>query len=76
MAKREKTRTVRTTRTLSPALRKGKKALRHAASRAQVTLGDLIAAAYDTVGPTVKGISRVLSSPEMSKVTGRKIVFV
>jgi hypothetical protein len=44
--------------------------------RIQVTLGDLIAAAFDTVGGEVKKVARVVSSPTMTVATGTHIVFV
>ncbi len=44
--------------------------------RVQVTLGDLIAAAFDTVGGEAKKVARVISSPTMTVATGKHIVFV
>jgi hypothetical protein len=44
--------------------------------RVQVTLGDLIAAAFDTVGGEVKKVASVVSSPAMRLATGKQIVFV
>lgn len=44
--------------------------------RVQVTLGDLIAAAFDTVGGEVKKVAKVVSSPNMTLATGKNIVFV
>ncbi|MFL5350877.1 MAG: chaperonin [Hyalangium sp.] len=44
--------------------------------RVQVTLGDLIAAAFDTVGGEVKKVARVVSSPTMTLATGKHIVVV
>jgi hypothetical protein len=44
--------------------------------RVQVTLGDLIAAAFDAVGGEVKKVARVVSSPSMTLATGKHIVFV
>lgn len=43
--------------------------------RVQVTLGDLIAAAFDTVGGEVKKVARVISSPTMTMATGKRVVF-
>ncbi len=43
--------------------------------RTQLTVGDLIAAAYDTLGNTDDAV-RVLSSVRMSRSVGRRIVFV
>lgn len=45
------------------------------AKRVQVTLGDLIAAAFDTVGEARK-VARVVSSTDMTLATGKHIVFV
>jgi len=42
----------------------------------QVTLGDLIAAAFDTVGGEARKVARVISSPTMTVATGKHIVFV
>jgi hypothetical protein len=44
--------------------------------KVQVTLGDLIAAAFDTVGGEVKKVARVVSSPSMTLATGKHIVVV
>ncbi len=44
--------------------------------RVQVTLGDLIAAAFDAVGGEVKRVARVVSSPSMTLATGKHIVVV
>ncbi|MDY7227776.1 chaperonin [Hyalangium rubrum] len=46
------------------------------ARQVQVTLGDLIAAAFDTVGGEVKKVARVISSPTMTQATGKRVVFV
>lgn len=46
------------------------------AKRVQVTLGDLIAAAFDSVGGEARKVKRVLSSPSMTLATGRHIVVV
>ncbi len=44
--------------------------------RVQVTVGDLIAAAFDAVGGEVKKVARVISSPAMQVATGKHIVCV
>jgi hypothetical protein len=44
--------------------------------KVQVTLGDLIAAAFDTVGDEVKKVARVVSSPTMMLATGKHIVVI
>ncbi|MFY1831844.1 chaperonin [Myxococcus fulvus] len=46
------------------------------ARKVQVTLGDLIAAAFDTVGGEVKKVKQVMSSKDMVLATGKHIVFV
>ncbi|MFB1480145.1 chaperonin [Corallococcus sp. RDP092CA] len=46
------------------------------ARRVQVTLGDLIAAAFDTVGGEARKVAKVVSSTDMTLATGRHIVFV
>lgn len=55
--------------------RRGKAAVKQA-RRVQVTLGDLIAAAFDTVGSEVKKVAQVVSSPAMTVATGKHIVVV
>ncbi|MHA7634312.1 chaperonin [Corallococcus sp. AB049A] len=46
------------------------------ARRVQVTLGDLIAAAFDTVGGEARKVAKVVSSTDMTLATGKHIVFV
>jgi hypothetical protein len=46
------------------------------ARQVQVTLGDLIAAAFDTVGGEVKKVAQVMSSTDMTLATGKHIVIV
>ncbi len=43
--------------------------------RIQLTVGDLVAAAYDALGNDTQRVIRVLSSPEMANALGAKIVF-
>ena len=43
--------------------------------RIQLTVGDLVAAAYDALGNDTQRVIRVLSSPEMASALGAKIVF-
>lgn len=52
------------------------KATGRGARQVQVTLGDLIAAAFDTVGGEVKKVAQVVSSKDMTLATGKHIVFV
>jgi len=42
----------------------------------QTTLGELIAAAFDTVGNEVKDVARLLSSREIGRATHSRIVLV
>lgn len=55
--------------------RTGPKAARRG-RKVQVTLGDLIVAAFDTVGSEVKKVAQVVSSPAMAMATGKHIVVV
>ncbi len=43
--------------------------------RVQVTLGDLIAAAFDVAGGETKRVAKLVSSRPMAQLTGRQIVF-
>ncbi|QRN98555.1 chaperonin [Archangium violaceum] len=45
------------------------------ARKVQVTLGDLIAAAFDVAGET-RAAAKLVSSRAMASVTGKQIVFV
>jgi len=42
----------------------------------KTTLGELIVAAFDTVGNEVKDVARLLSSREIGRVTHARIVLV
>ena len=44
--------------------------------RAQLTVGDLIAAAYDALGSEARDVAKVLSSPDLSVAIHRRIVLV
>jgi hypothetical protein len=55
--------------------RRGAKA-RAAVKRAQLTVGDLIAAAYDALGGGARDVARVLKSPDISVAIHRRIVLV
>ena len=46
------------------------------AVKVTVTLGDLVAAAFDTVGAEVKQVAKVLTSKRLSQATGRRFVLV
>jgi hypothetical protein len=47
-----------------------------AVKRAQLTVGDLVAAAYDALGSGTRDVARVLSSPDLSVAIHRRIVLV
>lgn len=49
---------------------------RAAVKRAQLTVGDLIAAAYDALGSEARVVARVLKSPDLSVAIHRRIVLV
>lgn len=55
--------------------RRGARA-RAAVKRAQLTVGDLIAAAYDALGGGARDVARVLKSPDLSVAIHRRIVLV
>ena len=42
----------------------------------KTTLGDLIAAAFDTVGSEVRAVSELVSSSELARVIGKRIVLI
>lgn len=63
-------------RRVIPALRRGSKKAAAAVEKKVLTLGDLIAAAYDSVDGSARDVARVLGSRPMSKAIGKKIVFV
>ncbi len=45
-------------------------------SNVETTLGELIVAAFDTVGNEVKDVARLLSSREITRAAHRRIVLV
>ncbi|HVE85523.1 MAG TPA: hypothetical protein VND93_21870 [Myxococcales bacterium] len=49
---------------------------RAAVKRAQLTVGDLIAAAYDVLGSEARVVAKVLSSPDLAVAIHRRIVVV
>lgn len=55
--------------------RRGRQA-RAALRNQTVTLGELIAAAFDTVGNEVKDVARVLASPDLACAIQKRIVLV
>jgi hypothetical protein len=66
----------RQARRVIPAIRRQGARAKAAAAKVNVTLGDLIAAAFDTVGTEVRSVAQVLGSRDMTRMTGRKIIFV
>ena len=42
----------------------------------QTNLGELVAAAFDTVGNEVKDVAKLLASPELGRAAGSRIVLV
>ncbi len=68
-------------RTSNRARKKGSASLGRTGSRAKAmvrkvntTLGDLIAAAFDTVGSEAKAVAELVSSSDMARAIGRRIV--
>lgn len=59
-----------------PGLRRRGKRAQVAMRRAQLTVGDLIAAAYDALGSEARAVARVLSSPDLAAAVRRRIVVV
>ncbi len=58
----------RTRRTLRRAVAGGR--------RVQTNLGELVAAAFDTVGNEVKDVARLLASPELGRAAKGHIILV
>jgi hypothetical protein len=46
------------------------------ARQLNITLGELIAAAFDIAGNEVKSVARLVSSSDMTKVIGRRILLI
>lgn len=63
-------------RRVMPAIRRKTARAQKAISNVNTTLGDLIAAAFDTVGNEVKDVAKLLSSRELAKCAGKRIVLV
>lgn len=61
-------------RRVMPALRRTAKRARVAAQKAQLTLGEVIAAAFDTAGGEMSGVLELVTSPQMTRALGRRIV--
>jgi hypothetical protein len=54
----------------------GKRTSKSVQRPVKTTLGELIVAAFDTVGNEVKDVARLLSSREIGKAAHRRIVLV
>jgi hypothetical protein len=52
------------------------KAKKVAKAKVKVTLGDLIAAACETVGSNSRKVARLINSPELQNAMDKRIVFV
>lgn len=77
MAKNSKVNSVkRQGRRVMPALRRSGVRAREATKQTALTIGDLIAAAYDAAGGKVADVAKVLSSNELIAATGKKIVVI
>lgn len=61
-------------RRVMPALRRKSAKAKASGQVKQLTLGELIAAAFDTVGHEVKDVAKLLSSPDMACAIRRRIV--
>ncbi len=58
-------------------VKKAPRAPQAPAARPQpLTVGEIIAAAFDTAGGELAEVLRVVSAPQLSKVLGRRIVLV
>ena len=70
-------------RRVIPALRravrrvKASRAVKTSRPRSEpLTVGEIIAAAFDTTGGEIREVLRVVTSPQLSKALGRRIVLV
>ena len=75
MAKNKVSNVKRQGRRVMPALRRSGVRARQAANKV-LTIGDLIAAAFDAAGGKVDTVAKVLGSSEIAAATGRRIVLV
>lgn len=69
----------KTNTTTSNARRQGRRPVKNekgVVGKSVITLGELIAAAYDAVGTSAKDVAQVISSRPMTQKIGRRIVFV
>ncbi len=61
---------------MMPAIRRQGIRAQAAVKKVQLTVGDLIAATFDTVGTEARSVAKVLTSRDMYRLTDRRIVFV
>ena len=61
-------------RRVLPTLRRTAQRVQAAASRAQLTLGEVIAAAFETAGGEQREVLKLVTSPQMTRALGRRIV--
>ena len=61
-------------RRVLPTLRRTAQRVQAAATRAQLTLGEVIAAAFDTAGGEQLEVVKLVTSPQMTRALGRRIV--
>jgi hypothetical protein len=61
-------------RRVMPALRRKGRQAKAVATKVNLTLGELIAAAFDTVGTEARAVAKVLSSDTMARALNRRIV--
>jgi hypothetical protein len=64
----------RKARRVLPTLRRTAQRVQAAATRAQLTLGEIIAAAFDTAGGEQLEVVKLVTSPQMTRALGRRIV--
>lgn len=69
-----KPKVTRKARRVLPTLRRTAQRVQAAATRAQLTLGELIAAAFDTAGGEQLEVVKLVTSPQMTRALGRRIV--
>jgi hypothetical protein len=68
------TKVARKARRVLPTLRRTAQRVQAAATRAQLTLGEVIAAAFDTAGGEQLEVVKLVTSPQMTRALGRRIV--
>lgn len=74
VTKRKKVAVRRQGRRVMPALRRTAQRAKAATARAPLTVGEIIAAAYDTAGGEMREVLELVTSPQMSRALGRRIV--